>query len=85
MEKRQSIPRKAYQLDGGKHWNCLGTLAAAYAESGDFAKAKEWQSKTIKMANADKSMTTKDRQELSSCMELYKQNKPYHEELKKQW
>ena len=36
---------KAYQLDDGKHWHCLGTLAAAYAESGDFEKAKEWEAK----------------------------------------
>ena len=38
---------KAYQLDGGKHWGYCDTLAAAYAESGDFDKAKEWASKAI--------------------------------------
>lgn len=28
--------RRAVQLDAGKRWQCLGTLAAAYAECGDF-------------------------------------------------
>ena len=52
---------KAYQLDGGKNWSYIDTLAAAYAESGDFEKAKEWQAKAIELATADKSATDKDK------------------------
>ncbi len=74
---------KACQLDDGKHWYCLGTLAAAYAESGDFEKAKEWQAKSIELAKADKSATDEDKAEAHSRLELYKQGKPYREELKK--
>ena len=73
---------KAYQLTDGKDWNCIGTLAAAYAESGDFQKAKEWQAKAIEMAAGDKSASDKDKAEMRSCLELYKQGKPYREELK---
>ncbi len=69
---------KAYQLSGGKRGSYLATLAAAYAESGDFEKAKEWQAKAIELAGNDKSLTEKDRQEMRDCLELYKQGKPYH-------
>ena len=74
---------KAYQLSGGKEWSYLVTLAAAYAESGHFDKAKFWEAKAIEMATTDKSVTDKERAELSSRLELYKQGKPYREEPKK--
>ena len=74
---------KAYQLGGGKNWSIVGTVAAAYAESGDFEKAKEWQAKAIELAKADKTATDKDKAEASSCLELYKQGKRYREELKR--
>ena len=66
-----------------KHWSCVGTLAAAYAESGDFEKAKEWEAKAIEMATTDRSVTDKDKQEMRDRLELYKQGKPYREEPKK--
>ena len=77
--------KKAYELDGGKKWESLDSLAAAYAESGDFEKAKEWQVKAIEMAKADKSATDKKRTETRSRLELYKQGKPYREEPKQKW
>ncbi|MGA2259776.1 MAG: tetratricopeptide repeat protein, partial [Thermoguttaceae bacterium] len=74
---------KAYQLDGGKNWNSVDALAAAYAESGDFEKAKQWGAKAIQLAATDKSATDKDKAEMASRLELYKQRKPYREEPKK--
>ncbi len=73
----------ARQSDGGQHWYFLGTLAAAYAESGDFQKAVEWQAKAIDLAATDKSATEKDKAEANSRLELYRQGKPYRDELKK--
>jgi len=69
---------QAYQLTDGKSWGHLDTLAAAYAESGDFEKAKELEAKAIEMV-ADE----KDKQACRSRLELYKQGKPYREEVKK--
>jgi tetratricopeptide (TPR) repeat protein len=37
--------RKACQLTGEKKWGSIATLAASYAESGDFDKASVWQAK----------------------------------------
>ena len=37
----------------------------------------------IELAKADKSVTDEDKAELRSRLELYKQGKPYREELKK--
>ena len=74
---------KAYQLGGGKNWSIVGTVAAAYAEKGDFKKALEWQAKAIELAATDKSVKDEDKAKARSRLELYKQNKPYREELKR--
>ena len=72
----------ACQSDAGR-WYCIGTLAAAYAESGDFEKAKSLQASVIEMAATDKSATQADKAEANSRLELYKQGKPYRDELRR--
>ncbi len=74
---------KAYQLTKGKNWSFVDTLAAAYAESGEFQKAREWETKAIELAATDKSATDKDKTEMGSRLELYKLGKPYREAPKK--
>ncbi len=55
----------------------MDTLAAAYAENGDFEKAREWQVKAIDLTpDKDK------KREFQSRLELYKQKKPYRQEVK---
>ena len=76
--------KRVYELDGGKTGGFLDTLAAAYAESGDFDKAREWQSKVVEMAEEDKNATEKDKQEYRSRVDLYKQGKPYRDEKREQ-
>ena len=74
---------KAYRLTAEKNCGCLDTLAAAYAENGDFKKARELEAKVIEMAVTDKSVTATNKADAASRLELYKQNKPYHEEPKR--
>jgi tetratricopeptide (TPR) repeat protein len=71
--KAVEYANKAVQLGEIQEWYYRGTLAAAYAESGDFAKAREFQEKAIESASE------KEKQKLISRLELYKQGKPYHE------
>jgi len=71
---------KAYQLSKGRNSSFLGTLAAAYAELGDFEKAKLWGAKAIQLTAADKSATDKDKAKMASYLEFFKQGKPYRDE-----
>jgi tetratricopeptide (TPR) repeat protein len=68
---------KACELDGWEDATSLETLAAAYAESGDFTKAIEWQTKAMKEEppNVDG-----EKSEMRLRLDLYKQNKPCRDE-----
>lgn len=52
------------------------TLAAAYAESGDFEEAIKWQSKAVATAKGDDEFI----RQLRERLELYRAGKPYREE-----
>jgi tetratricopeptide (TPR) repeat protein len=68
---------KAYQADptdGSK----LGTLAAAYAECGDFEKAVEWQQKAIKTVSNDANTgNAAFLKKGNERLKLYESRKPY--------
>jgi tetratricopeptide (TPR) repeat protein len=66
---------KACELDSWKVPNDLGTLAASYAESGDFDQAVKWEQEAMKLTAPD-SDESKGRHER---LALYRDNKPYHE------
>lgn len=68
--------RKACELTEHKNGGYLDTLAAAYAETGDFAKAVEWQEKAVRAGD----IPIRDRDGARKRLELYKQKKPYREE-----
>lgn len=56
----------------------LDTLAAAYAEVGEFKQAVKWQSKAIELT-----ATENDKAAMQSRLKLYKAGKPYREEKDK--
>ena len=57
----------------------FGTLAAAYAEAGDFDAAIEWQEKALGLlAKSDE----QNRKDLDARLALYRAKKPYREESK---
>ena len=72
-QKAVEYANKAHQLSGGKIWYYVATLAAAYAESGDFAKAQEFQAKAIELVPKAAKPNYRTR------LELYKQRKSYRE------
>lgn len=65
----------ACELTDWKKWYCVGTLAAAYAESGDFAQALKYQKQAIDMAGP----SPDERKELRRRLSLYDHKMPEHE------
>ncbi len=64
---------RACKLTEWKSAEHLNTLAAAYAEAGQFESAIEWQTKTLKMVPKD------NKADYQSRLDLYRARKAYHE------
>jgi hypothetical protein len=58
-----------------KQAHILSTLAAGYAEAGDFAKAREWSQKAVDLGSEDKETAEQLKKELAS----YQAEKPWRE------
>ena len=73
-KKAVELAIRACGLGEWKDANMLATLAAAYAEVGDFDKSVEWQEKANKLyTDAD------DRRKGEERIKLYKEKKPYRD------
>lgn len=72
--------RQACDISDWKSAFCQGTLAAAYAEAGDFAGAVEWLEKAMK----DKAFLTEYGKDAERMLKLFQAQKPYREEAKKE-
>ena len=68
---------KACELNQWKHSGDLSALAAAYAESGQFDKALEWQKKAIESVPAGQQTA------LEAHLKLYESGKPMREDAPK--
>lgn len=65
---------KACKMSGWKDCSAIDTLAAAYAEDGNFALARKYQKQALGMApNAEK------RSEMQKRLALYEQGLPFHQ------
>jgi tetratricopeptide (TPR) repeat protein len=73
------MAKRACELSAWNEWLCIATLAAAYAEAGDFEAAVKWQKKAIEMSQPAEE---RDQTENESKLELYRSGKPFHEEVK---
>ena len=67
------LATKAAELSEFKQAHILSTLAAAHAESGDFAKAREWSQKAVDLNDPDHI------DQLKKELESYQQDKPWRE------
>jgi hypothetical protein len=68
-----SICGAAGELTNWKDVGMLDTLAAAYAESGQFDRASEWERKAISLAGE------KETKEYRERLDLYGNRKPYRD------
>ena len=67
---------EACELSKWKNTDYIDTLAAAYAEAGDFDAAVKWQTKAIELGSFDPKL----KQTSQERLELYRAHKPCREE-----
>jgi tetratricopeptide (TPR) repeat protein len=77
-KKAIAAARKACQLSQWKDWRCIDTLAAAYAEAGNFRNAVKYQTQALEMTPPQSDQVA----DMKKRLELYQQDKPYREEAK---
>jgi tetratricopeptide (TPR) repeat protein len=77
-EQALTDARRACELTQWKRPDFLDSLAAAFAEQGDFASAIEWERKAIKLGATKKEFARDARQRL----ELYQAGQPFREKAK---
>ena len=79
------LAEKAGELTRHKRSFILSTLAAAYAEAGDFEKARQWSQTSVDVAKTEKGSTEEERKELLEHLqkewECFKQDMPFRESL----
>jgi len=68
---------KACELTQWNDWRYIDTLAAAYAESGNFTEATNYQKLALRMADGPPAVIEKANKRLN----LYEERKPFHEEI----
>jgi tetratricopeptide (TPR) repeat protein len=71
------LARKAEQLAGSSHPEVLDTLAAAYAEAGQFSEAIETAKKALQLVSAQHNSAMADA--VRARLKLYEANSPYRE------
>jgi tetratricopeptide (TPR) repeat protein len=64
---------RACELCGFAEWYCLGTLAAAHAEAGDFEEARDFAKQSLRRAPEAERPGCQER------LRLYKEQRPYRE------
>ena len=69
-----AVATTALELSGENNPAIWDTLAAAYAEAGDFAKAVEWENKYLANPNLDAALLA----DVHSRLALYQAGQPYH-------
>lgn len=74
VAKAQQEMKRTFDSGGPVHLNYLDTLAAAYAEAGNFDAAVKWQTTAI-----ERRQGIKEKNEYSARLKLYREKKPYHE------
>lgn len=73
---------KACEATDYEKAHILSTLAAGYAEIGDFENARKWSAKSVELGEKDEDDPEDQLSQLKKELESYKENKPWREEQK---
>lgn len=74
-QRALKLATKACEVTKYEKPHILSTLAAAYAETGDFENARKWSQKAVDLGTKDDEVD----EQLKNELESYKQNKPWRE------
>jgi len=70
---------EAAKLTEYKKPHILSTLAASYAESGDFDKARQWSQKAVQLGQDDPELDADTKTQLKKELASYEEKKPWRE------
>lgn len=73
---------KACEATDYEKAHILSTLAAGYAEIGDFENARKWAAKAVELGEKEEDDPEDQLSQLKKELESYKENKPWREEQK---
>jgi tetratricopeptide (TPR) repeat protein/membrane protease YdiL (CAAX protease family) len=73
-----ALAKKACDSSGWQDGDVLDTLAAALAETGDFAQAVTWQERSIELSKAQ-SPSADEQKEAEERLDLYRKGQPYRQ------
>ncbi len=76
-ERALELALKAAEVSKYEAPHILSTLAAAYAELGDFENARKWSAKAVELGEKE---GNEQLEQLKQELESYKQNQPWREE-----
>lgn len=71
--------KKACEMSEWKDASMIDTLAAAYAEGGDFDNAVKWETKYLESGYPASHLSNDTPEKARQRLSLYEQKKPYHE------
>ncbi|MEO1614541.1 MAG: tetratricopeptide repeat protein [Planctomycetota bacterium] len=75
-ERSVELGKRAVELTNESEPHILSTLAAGFAEAGDFEKAREWSEKSVKLGREKKHDQI---EQLEAELESYRADKPWRE------
>lgn len=73
------LATQAGELTSYEQAHILSTIAAAYAETGDFESAKEWSKKAVELAASGEEQDEDDGEQINKEYSSYQQGKPWRE------
>ncbi|NNE93483.1 MAG: hypothetical protein HKN23_17695 [Verrucomicrobiales bacterium] len=83
-EKAVKIATAACELSQWEEFHIIDTLAAAYAEAGNYENAVRWQKRAIQTAKNGESPVTVD-EGIHERLKLYESGKPFREDMEAEY